>query len=101
EDTILVHNPLAIAKRIMNQNRVLALGTRRKQRDGGFDQLLDAANIFDRLRRQIAPRSRPLRRLLPSGKYFIDGFDRGLHRLAGGQAIENRSIEPIADADLN
>ena len=42
-------------ERIVHQNGILALRAGREQRHRAPDQFLDAADIFDRLRRQVGP----------------------------------------------
>ena len=50
-----------ILKRIVHKDRVLALRAGGKQRHRRLDQFLDAADVFDRLRRQIGPGARAAR----------------------------------------
>src|SRR3546814_4913506 len=51
---------------IVHQHRVVALRTCRKQRHRGFDQLLDAADVFDGAGRQLRPGARAARRIRPA-----------------------------------
>ncbi len=76
---------LAILKRIVDENCIQPFRTCRKKRDRCLDQFLDAAHIFDRLRREVGPRSCTRRRALPPFDRLIDGLYARLRRLLAGR----------------
>ncbi len=82
----------------MHQYGVLALGTGRQQGHRAAHQLLDATDIFDRLRRQLAPGARPRGLGLPPLHGLVDRLDLGLGVLASGQVIDLTAVEAIAHA---
>ncbi len=45
-------------ERVLHQDDVVAFGAGGEKRNGGFDRLFDAADIFDRFSRQIGPAAR-------------------------------------------
>ena len=59
------------------------------------------AHVFHRLRRQLAPRARPARRLRPALEALVDGLDARLRVGAGGQAVDALPVELVADAHLD
>src|SRR5260370_6417904 len=67
----------SIGKGIADEDGVLALRAGREKGDRRLDQLLDAADILDRGRRQIGPAARPARRLRPALEALIDRLQRG------------------------
>src|SRR6185437_14178492 len=70
-----------IIEGIADEDGVLALRAGREERDRRLDELLDAADVLDRGRRQIGPAPRPARRFRPALEGFVDGLER---RLRGG-----------------
>ena len=64
-----LRGPALTRERIAHQDRVVALGRGGDQRDRAADQLLDAADIFDRPRRQVGPAARAARSI-PSSLRF-------------------------------
>src|SRR6185312_14461723 len=92
--------PLSL-KRVLHQDSILAFRARGKQGDRTTYQLLHPADIFDRLRRQVRPRTGIGSRLLPAFDGFIDRLDPGLRALAGRQMVDFFAVQPIAGADLD
>src|SRR5580700_2103951 len=88
-------------ERVLHQDRVLALGTRRQQHRRTAYQFLDPADVFDGLGRQFRPRSGAGGFLLPAGDGLVDRLDARLGMLACRQIIDLLAVEPIADADLD
>ena len=81
----------SVSERIAHQDRVVALRAGREQRDRRLDQLLDAADIFDRGRRQVGPGARAARALAPAFDGLVDRLDRGLGAARGGQMVHRSS----------
>src|SRR6185503_13726886 len=88
-------------ERIAHENDVLALGTGGDERGGAADQFLDAADVFDRLRRQILGRARSLGGLLPAVERFVDRLYRRLVFHASGKKIDHLAVELVAGADFD
>src|SRR3984893_747907 len=84
-----------------NKDRIGTLGAGREERDRGLDQFLDAADIFDRLRRKRSPGAGAGRRVFPSLDCLVNRRDSGLRRLACRQSADALAVEMIADADLD
>src|SRR5262245_56794359 len=90
----------SIHEGIVHEDGVLSLRTCREERNRGADQLLEAAHIFDALRRQLGPRPRAARRFAPALHRLVDRLDAGLRPLRRGQMVELASVEPVAHANL-
>jgi len=80
---------------------VFALRASRQHGGGTANQLLDAADIFDRLRRQLGPRARPRGRFPPARNGLVDRFDLRLSVLARRKIIDLAAIQPITGADFD
>src|SRR5262245_1842569 len=93
------HSP-SIHEGIVHEDGVLALRACREQRNGGADQLLEAAHIFDALRRQLGPGPRSARRFAPAFHRLVDRLDASLGPLRRGQMVELATVEPVAHANL-
>src|SRR6266566_2609758 len=79
----------SIGKGIADEDGVLALRAGREKGDRRLDQLLDAAYILDRGRRQIGPAARPARRLRPALEALIDRLERALRGGARRQMLQD------------
>src|SRR3984957_7286534 len=88
-------------ERILHQDSILAFGTCGKQRNRTTHQFLHAADIFDRLRREVRPGAGVGGRLLPALDRLIDRLDAGLGALAGRQMVDFLAVQEIAGADLD
>ena len=71
-----------IREGILDQDGVVALGAGRNKSGGGFDKLLDPANVFDRLGRQLGEGTRAARVL--AGQRDRPLVDRHVHHPAEG-----------------
>src|SRR6185295_3845130 len=94
-------DPALSGERVAHQNRVVALGRRRDQRDRAADQLLYPSDIFDRARRQVGPAARAAGRAGPALDLLVDRLDP---RLIGGvrrQIVERLTVEPVAGTDTD
>src|SRR5438874_3297619 len=88
-----------LAERVMHENGLVALRSRRNHRDGDARERFDARQISPRSRRQCVEAFHAERILVPAGKLFEDGFAFS-HRLrAGRQQCHPRSSDAIAGAD--
>src|SRR5262249_4718441 len=85
---------------VVHQNRVLALRTGRQQCDRTADQLLDPADILDRLRRQFRPGASARGPGLPALDGFVDRLDPGLGVLAGRKIVDFAPVEAVSHTDL-
>ena len=83
-------------ERIVDENRVLALGTGRQQGHRRADQFLDPPDILDRLRRQFRPGAGAGGRALPALDGLVDRLDPRLRALAGRQIVDLLAVEPVA-----
>src|SRR5690606_38244967 len=87
--------------RIGNKYGVVPLGAGRQERHRRADQLLDVADILDRLRRKIVPAARAGGGALPALERLVDRLDARLRALAGRQVVDDLAVEPVAGADLD
>src|SRR3546814_4148378 len=90
---------MLILERIADQDRVLTLRAGRNQCHRAVDQLLNAADVLDRLGRQLRPASRAVGRFLPAFDPLVNWFNRGLIGGMGGEIVEHLVAKPVAGAD--
>src|SRR6266852_9061002 len=90
----------SIGKGIANENGVLALRAGREEGDRRLDQLLDAADILDRGRRQIGPGTRAARRFRPAFEALVDRLERALRSGPWRQMLQELAAAAIGGADL-
>ena len=91
----------SIHERVVDHDGVVALGAGGEQVDRRFDQLLDAADVLDRGRRQVGPGAGAPRALGPALHRLVDRLDPGLRTLEAGRWSMALAVEPVADADLD
>src|SRR5580700_1744229 len=89
----------SIRERVAHQHRVVALGAGGKQRHRGFDQLLDAADVFDRRRVELRPGAGAAGALAPAFHRLIDRLDLGLDGGARRQMMQRLAAPAIGGAD--
>ncbi len=83
----------SIRERIGHQDRVVALRAGGEQRHRRLDQLLDAADVFDRGGRQLGPGARALGGFRPAFDALVDRLGSGLRvrgRPAGSRSARRR-----------
>src|SRR5690606_35048860 len=90
-----------IRERVSYEDRVLTLGAGRKQRYGTLDQLLDRADVLDRLRRKLSPGPRAAGGLSPAFECLVDGLHTRLGIVARRQTIDALPVEHVPDTHLH
>src|SRR5690606_3574448 len=90
-----------IGERIADENSVFPLGTRRQQRHGRADELLDAAHILDGGRRKVDPRAGAASALRPTRHGLEDRLYPRLDLARSRQVVVRPALISVADADLD
>ena len=92
--------PTSVRERIGHQNRVVPFGRRGQKRHRTLDQFFDAANIFNRLTRQIGPTAGAFRAVRPSRHRLINRHHAGLMISRSRQIVDSLAVKLIANADF-
>src|SRR6185437_6725225 len=88
-----------VSERVRHQDRVFALGAGRQQRDRAADQFLDAADVLDAGRGQLAVGAGAPGAFLPALEHLPARLDLGLRAHREGEALDALAVELVADAD--
>src|SRR5215218_5933505 len=84
---------------VSHEDRVVPLGGCREDCDRAADQLLDPADIFDRLGRKVGPGAGAGGGLAPALHLLVDRLDAGLGSLARREIVQGLAVEAVADPD--
>src|SRR5215469_567050 len=92
---------LSIRERVAHEDGVLTFRTGGEDRHGRADQFLDAADVFDRVGRQIDPGTRAARAFAPTLQRLVNRFDFRLRGHTSGQMVVDFAGAAIGGAKLD
>src|SRR5256884_5924673 len=88
-------------RRVLAQDRLVALRAGRDQAEGHADQLLEPLEVAARLRRQIDLVLGAARRREPAFDLLVDGLGLGDDRFVLGKVREDPALVAVGGADLD